>query len=181
MFITMDKDSENSERRRWSNTSILRVGNVFIAPNESSRYASLQVERRVSRNTSARTPNDSIGYVTRFQEFFEKLLSMSIQDEPEYEPPTRPRKKRRQSTGKKASLNENRLFVPFRALGLVTNHVPFVLQTRSYKGATDGPQMHILTCLGKSWAMWEGKKMTLLFVSACFRICGFYAWIMIEL
>ncbi|KAG7447991.1 Utp21-domain-containing protein [Guyanagaster necrorhizus] len=59
---------------------------------------------------------------------------------------------------------EPRLFVPFRALGLVTNHIPFVLQTRSYKGATDGPRVHILTCLGKSWALWEGGKMTLLFV-----------------
>jgi len=61
---------------------------------------------------------------------------------------------------------EYRLFAPFRAIGLVTNHVPFVLQTRSFKGATDGPRVHILTCLGKSWAMWEGEKMTLLFVGA---------------
>ncbi|KAL0946708.1 hypothetical protein HGRIS_012895 [Hohenbuehelia grisea] len=57
-----------------------------------------------------------------------------------------------------------RLFAPFRALGLVTNHIPFVLQTRSHKGATDGPRIHVLTCLGKSWALWEGGKMTLLFV-----------------
>lgn len=54
--------------------------------------------------------------------------------------------------------------MPFRALGLITNHVPFVLQTRSFKGATEGPRIHILTCLGKSWALWEGVKMTLLFV-----------------
>ena len=58
----------------------------------------------------------------------------------------------------------HRLFAPFRALGLITNHVPFVLQARSHKGATDGPRVHILTCLGKSWAIWEGEKMTLLFV-----------------
>ncbi len=50
------------------------------------------------------------------------------------------------------------------ALGLITNHIPFVLQTRSHKGATDGPKVHLLTCLGKSWALWEGGKMTLLFV-----------------
>lgn len=61
-----------------------------------------------------------------------------------------------------------RLFAPFRALGLITNHVPFVLQTRSYKGATDGPRIHILTCLGKAWALWEGGKMGLLFVGANF-------------
>ncbi|KAG5730582.1 hypothetical protein E4T56_gene21024, partial [Termitomyces sp. T112] len=40
---------------------------------------------------------------------------------------------------------EPRLFVPFRALGLITNYVPFVLQRRA-------------------WALWEGGKMTLLFV-----------------
>ncbi|KII88291.1 hypothetical protein PLICRDRAFT_54133 [Plicaturopsis crispa FD-325 SS-3] len=59
---------------------------------------------------------------------------------------------------------EPRLFAPFRALGLITNHVPFVLQTRSHKGATDGPRIHLLTCLGRAWAMWEGGKMGLLFV-----------------
>ncbi|KAF5373929.1 hypothetical protein D9758_000754 [Tetrapyrgos nigripes] len=76
-----------------------------------------------------------------------------------------PRKKLR-STSKKIvkSQNEHRLFVPFRALGHITNHVPFVLQTRSYKGATDGPRIHILTCLGRSWALWNGGKMDLLFV-----------------
>ncbi|KIM87254.1 hypothetical protein PILCRDRAFT_96034 [Piloderma croceum F 1598] len=59
---------------------------------------------------------------------------------------------------------EPRLFAPFRALGLITNHVPFVLQTRSHKGSMDGPRLHLLTCLGKAWAMWEGGKMGLLFV-----------------
>jgi U3 small nucleolar RNA-associated protein 21 len=76
-----------------------------------------------------------------------------------------PRKRQRQdkltSTRK---VQEPRLFAPFRALGLITNHVPFVLQTRSYKGATDGPRVHILTCLGRAWALWEGGKMGLLFV-----------------
>lgn len=56
------------------------------------------------------------------------------------------------------------LYAPFRALGLVTTHVPFVLQTKSYKGAVDGPKVHILTCLGNSWALWDGEKMTLIFV-----------------
>lgn len=62
------------------------------------------------------------------------------------------------------SPSDTRLFAPFRALGLVTNHIPFYLQTRSHKGATEGPRIHLLTCLGKSWAFWEGGKMTLLFV-----------------
>ncbi|KAH6918289.1 Utp21 specific WD40 associated putative domain-containing protein [Coprinopsis sp. MPI-PUGE-AT-0042] len=75
-----------------------------------------------------------------------------------------PRKRlRKESTVKKKTRNEPRLFVPFRALGLVTNHVPFVMQVRSFKGATEGPRIHILTCLGRSWAQWEGGKMTLLF------------------
>jgi U3 small nucleolar RNA-associated protein 21 len=65
---------------------------------------------------------------------------------------------------KKTPTKPPRLFAPFRALGLITNHVPFVLQTRSHKGSTDGPRIHILTCLGKAWAMWEGGKMGLLFV-----------------
>ena len=81
----------------------------------------------------------------------------------------RPRKKIRSSLKRKATKSTQntgvqRLFAPFRALGLVTNHVPFYLQTRSHKGATDGPRIHILTCLGKSWALWEGGKMNLLFV-----------------
>lgn len=66
-------------------------------------------------------------------------------------------------TAQKSS-GDTRLFAPFRALGLVTNHLPFYLQARSYKGATEGPRIHLLTCLGKSWALWEGGKMTLLFV-----------------
>ncbi|KAF8969650.1 Utp21-domain-containing protein [Flammula alnicola] len=78
-----------------------------------------------------------------------------------------PRKRLRQDNSVDTSAKSNkepRLFVPFRALGLITNHIPFVLQTRSHKGATDGPRIHILTCLGRSWALWEGGKMSLLFV-----------------
>lgn len=63
-----------------------------------------------------------------------------------------------------SSKREPRLFTPFRALGLITNHVSFVMQTRSYKGSTDGPRIHLLTCLGNAWALWEGSKMGLLFV-----------------
>ncbi|KAJ7632781.1 Utp21 specific WD40 associated putative domain-containing protein [Roridomyces roridus] len=76
-----------------------------------------------------------------------------------------PRKRLRQDLpSTRTTKREPRLFVPFRALGLITNDVPFVLQTRSYKGATEGPRIHLLTCLGKSWALWEGGKMGLLFV-----------------
>jgi len=81
----------------------------------------------------------------------------------------RPRKRTRTSLKCKARnptqhTGTPRLFAPFRALGIITNHIPFYLQTRSHKGATDGPRIHIVTCLGKSWALWEGGKMTLLFV-----------------
>ncbi|KDR73654.1 hypothetical protein GALMADRAFT_100477 [Galerina marginata CBS 339.88] len=78
-----------------------------------------------------------------------------------------PRKRLRQDdlvASSQKSNREPRLFAPFRALGLITNHIPFVVQTRSHKGSTDGPKIHLLTCLGKSWALWEGGKMTLLFV-----------------
>jgi U3 small nucleolar RNA-associated protein 21 len=85
-----------------------------------------------------------------------------------------PRKRLRQNPPSKHDKKDPRLFVPFRALGLITDNVPFVLQTRSHKSATDGPRIHLLTCLGKSWALWEGGKMGLLFVgeyvlSKCYR------------
>ena len=75
-----------------------------------------------------------------------------------------PRKRVRVDSATKPVSKEPRLFAPFRALGLITNHVPFVLQARSYKGAASGPTLHLVTCLGKAWAMWEGGKMTLQFV-----------------
>ncbi|KAJ9111344.1 hypothetical protein QFC19_001112 [Naganishia cerealis] len=57
-----------------------------------------------------------------------------------------------------------RLFAPFRALGFISNDVPFALQVRSSKGALKGPNVNIVSCLGKSWAMWDAGKMNLLFV-----------------
>ncbi|KAI0062315.1 Utp21-domain-containing protein [Artomyces pyxidatus] len=83
------------------------------------------------------------------------------------QPPPRKRIRAEASERPKTSppaANPNRLFAPFRALGLITNHVPFVLQSRTFKGATDGPRIHLLTCLGTSWALWDGGKMGLLFV-----------------
>lgn len=79
--------------------------------------------------------------------------------------PQNPRKKPRTDNDASTTSHDYSpgLFAPFRALGLVTNYIPFALQTRSYKGASDGPRTHILTCLGRSWALWEGEKMTLLF------------------
>lgn len=85
---------------------------------------------------------------------------------------SRPRKKTRTKHKEKTTQASqprdpgNNLFAPFRALGFVSNHVPFVLQVRTYKGSSDPPRLHILTCLGKAWALWEGGKMTLLFVGS---------------
>ncbi|PPQ63266.1 hypothetical protein CVT24_006791 [Panaeolus cyanescens] len=95
---------------------------------------------------------------------------MALQNPASADATGRPRKKARQEltddlpSTSKSKIREPRLFAPFRALGLITNHVPFVLQARSHKGATDGPKLHLLTCLGRSWALWEGGKMGLLFV-----------------
>ncbi|KZT71306.1 Utp21-domain-containing protein [Daedalea quercina L-15889] len=75
-----------------------------------------------------------------------------------------PRKRARVDYEGPQKTEQPRLYAPFRALGLVTNAVPFVMQTRSHKGATDGPRIHLVTCLGRAWAMWEGGKMGLLFV-----------------
>ncbi|KAJ7046979.1 Utp21 specific WD40 associated putative domain-containing protein [Mycena alexandri] len=98
-------------------------------------------------------------------------------------PPPRKRLRTQNPQSKRIAGQEPRLFVPFRALGLITDNVPFVLQTRSYKGATDGPRIHLLTCLGKSWALWEGGKMGLLFVGpdtpdqiSCLAMDGDAVW-----
>ena len=50
-----------------------------------------------------------------------------------------PARKRQKTQNAAASSSKptNRLFAPFRALGLVSNHVPFALQTRTFKGATE--------------------------------------------
>lgn len=89
----------------------------------------------------------------------------------ELPPEDAPRKRRRrESTHHKSKVAgthrrpHQSLYAPFRALGLVTNDVAFAVETRSFKGSTEGPRVHVLTCLGKSWALWEGGKMNLLFV-----------------
>jgi U3 small nucleolar RNA-associated protein 21 len=57
-----------------------------------------------------------------------------------------------------------RLFQPFRALGLVTDDVPFVLLVRHGGRDAVKPDIHIFTCIGNSWMMWNADRMTLLFV-----------------
>jgi U3 small nucleolar RNA-associated protein 21 len=98
------------------------------------------------------------------------MASMTVEGDAE-ETTSPPRKRVRSSlTGAGTAArpeeipNSRRLFAPFRALGLITNQVPFALQVRAVKGSSEGPRLHILTCTGNSWALWEGEKMTLLFV-----------------
>lgn len=62
-------------------------------------------------------------------------------------------------------VSRNRLFAPFRALGLISNDVPFALQTRFGGKDATTPDVNVITCLGDSWAMWDAERMTLLFVS----------------
>ncbi|THH10776.1 hypothetical protein EW145_g1083 [Phellinidium pouzarii] len=78
-----------------------------------------------------------------------------------------PKKRSRKDSAPESDVKPTkpRLFAPFRALGLVTNHIPFVLQTR------------------RSWALWEGGKMTLLFVGpdcvdsiSCLAMSGDAVW-----
>ncbi|GAA6043467.1 hypothetical protein JCM8097_000725 [Rhodosporidiobolus ruineniae] len=55
------------------------------------------------------------------------------------------------------------LFCPFRAIGLVSTGTPLVVQSRSSK-YLDAPALTVLTSLGRSWSMWEGQQLRLLFV-----------------
>ncbi|KAG6831361.1 hypothetical protein H0H87_005372 [Tephrocybe sp. NHM501043] len=90
---------------------------------------------------------------------------MDVDDSAAKQPPRKRLRQNAENTSRKQA-KEPLLFVPFRALGLITNYVPFVLQSRTHKGATEGPRIHLLTCLGRAWALWEGGKMGLLFVAA---------------
>ncbi|EIW66765.1 hypothetical protein TREMEDRAFT_45592 [Tremella mesenterica DSM 1558] len=58
----------------------------------------------------------------------------------------------------------SRLFAPFRALGHVSNHVPFSMFVHSSRGALAKPSVNIVTSIGRSWMMWEAGRMGLLFV-----------------
>ncbi|KAJ1309936.1 hypothetical protein OPQ81_006695 [Rhizoctonia solani] len=78
---------------------------------------------------------------------------------------TEPPRKKSKKSQKQGLKPRPTLFAPFRALGIITNHVPFAMQARSFKGDSEGPKLVILTCLGKAWALWEGGKMGLILVS----------------
>ncbi|WVR06365.1 hypothetical protein IAU60_003396 [Kwoniella sp. DSM 27419] len=56
-----------------------------------------------------------------------------------------------------------RLFAPFRALGHVTDHVPYAMFMHTPQGALATPTVNITTSVGKSWLMWDAARMTLVF------------------
>ncbi|CEL51962.1 hypothetical protein RSOLAG1IB_00499 [Rhizoctonia solani AG-1 IB] len=88
--------------------------------------------------------------------------TMAAATETIVEPPRK--KSRKNQKSNPVSVRRPTLFAPFRALGIITNHVPFAIQARSYKGDSEGPKLVILTCLGKAWALWEGGRMGLILV-----------------
>lgn len=55
------------------------------------------------------------------------------------------------------------LFAPFRSLGHVSTSVPFIVQSKSSK-YLESPAITVITSLGRSWAMWDGSNLKLLFV-----------------
>lgn len=70
----------------------------------------------------------------------------------------------RSAATRSAARRRPRLFQPFRALGLVTDHVPFVLTIRHGGKDATKPTVNIVACIGTSWTMWDADRMVLLFV-----------------
>lgn len=82
-----------------------------------------------------------------------------------------PKRARRSSIGQakgrsshSLTIKRPKLFQPFRALGLVTDDVPFVLLVRHGGKDAVKPDIYVFTCIGNSWMMWDADRMTLLFV-----------------
>ncbi|KWU42006.1 putative WD-repeat protein [Rhodotorula sp. JG-1b] len=69
----------------------------------------------------------------------------------------------RAPTSSSAATKREPLFAPFRSLGHVSTGVPLVVQSRASK-YLDKPAITLITSLGRSWAMWDGHSMKLLFV-----------------
>lgn len=70
-----------------------------------------------------------------------------------------------------APLPQSRLFAPFRALGYVSDQVPFSMFVHTPKGALAKPTVHIVTSVGRSWLMWDADRMTLLFAGELWLNC----------
>ncbi|KAK8858577.1 hypothetical protein IAR55_002806 [Kwoniella newhampshirensis] len=59
-----------------------------------------------------------------------------------------------------------RLFAPFRALGHVSDHVPFAMFVHTPNGALATPTVNLTTSVGRSWLMWDAARMTLVFAGS---------------
>lgn len=62
-----------------------------------------------------------------------------------------------------APLPQSRLFAPFRALGYVSDGVPFSMFVHTPQGALAKSTIHIVSSVGRSWLMWDAERMLLLF------------------
>ncbi|WVQ86757.1 hypothetical protein IAS59_000473 [Cryptococcus gattii] len=88
------------------------------------------------------------------------------------EHPTKKRQKKQLQSPKSAAgpsqqpSSPGRLFAPFRALGYVTDHVPFAMFVHTPSGALATPTVNITTSVGRSWLMWDASRMTLVFAGA---------------
>lgn len=56
------------------------------------------------------------------------------------------------------------LFTPYLALGIISNHVPFVLQIRHGGKDADKPDVNIVTSLGNCWSIWTAESLMQVFV-----------------
>ena len=59
------------------------------------------------------------------------------------------------------TVHRDALYAPFRALGYITNGVPFVLQVRFGGKDAQVPDVNIVTCIGDTWTKWNEERMTL--------------------
>ncbi|KAG1077521.1 hypothetical protein G6F42_024789 [Rhizopus arrhizus] len=67
-------------------------------------------------------------------------------------------KKRRVENGTKKANNHSKIYQPFRAIGYVTNEIPYVINNH-------GQEYFLTSCVGSSFQTYNLGKMNLLFVS----------------
>lgn len=106
-----------------------------------------------------------------------KSLSLCLQKPfnmiPSLEHPTKKRQKKQLRPSLPAAgpsqqpSSPARIFAPFRALGYVTDHVPFAMFVHTPSGALATPTVNITTSVGRSWLMWDASRMTLVFAGSC--------------
>ncbi|PWN20970.1 WD40 repeat-like protein [Microstroma glucosiphilum] len=65
-----------------------------------------------------------------------------------------------------ATPRRRHLFTPYLAMGIITDHVPFVVQVRHGGKDADKPDVNIVTSLGDSWSIWTAESLMQVFVGA---------------